>query len=258
MLNAKKGFTLSELLVSLAVLGLIAAFAVPKVLSSVGNSAFLANAKEAISTISNAFDAKKASLMNDTGGIVVSAINSRPVSSNMTCTANPAPATTFNFPGGAGTYATLAACNTALAATGASSSLIGNMLYAKIGAYTATGVGIPDTFTPAATLPAPAAGNAIQFNNGTIIAFHGLDTIGTEADAAVKGTLVFAVDGDGIGLAKPFNVVLAADGRIFVPAGAALTGPLATSYGLTLGGTASAPFAVNAATITALGNVVNS
>jgi len=60
MLNAKKGFTLSELLVSLAVLGLIAAFAVPKVLTSVGNSTLLANAKEAISTISGAYEALKA------------------------------------------------------------------------------------------------------------------------------------------------------------------------------------------------------
>jgi prepilin-type N-terminal cleavage/methylation domain-containing protein len=59
MLNAKKGFTLSELLVSLAVLGLIAAFAVPKVLTSVGNSTLLANAKEAISTISGAYEALK-------------------------------------------------------------------------------------------------------------------------------------------------------------------------------------------------------
>lgn len=60
MLNAKKGFTLSELLVSLAVLGLIAAFAVPKVLTSVGNSTLLANAKEALSTISGSYEALKA------------------------------------------------------------------------------------------------------------------------------------------------------------------------------------------------------
>jgi prepilin-type N-terminal cleavage/methylation domain-containing protein len=60
MLNAKKGFTLSELLVSLAVLGLIAAFAVPKVLTSVGNSTLIANAKEAISTVSGAYEALKA------------------------------------------------------------------------------------------------------------------------------------------------------------------------------------------------------
>lgn len=60
MLNAKKGFTLSELLVSLAVLGLIAAFAVPKVLTSVGNSTLIANAKEAVSTISGAYEALKA------------------------------------------------------------------------------------------------------------------------------------------------------------------------------------------------------
>jgi prepilin-type N-terminal cleavage/methylation domain-containing protein len=33
-----QGFTLSELLVSLAVLGLIAAFAIPKVLTAVGES----------------------------------------------------------------------------------------------------------------------------------------------------------------------------------------------------------------------------
>jgi prepilin-type N-terminal cleavage/methylation domain-containing protein len=60
MLNKQKGFTLSELLVSLAVLGLIAAFAVPKVLTSVGNSTLLANAKEAISIITGALDSFKA------------------------------------------------------------------------------------------------------------------------------------------------------------------------------------------------------
>ena len=66
MLNAKKGFTLSELLVSLAVLGLIAAFAVPKVLTTVGNSTLLANTKEAMSTISGAYESLKA----DSNGVI--------------------------------------------------------------------------------------------------------------------------------------------------------------------------------------------
>jgi prepilin-type N-terminal cleavage/methylation domain-containing protein len=54
------GFTLSELLVSLAVLGLIAAFAIPKVLSSVADSSTKAIGKEAISVISAAYDSLKA------------------------------------------------------------------------------------------------------------------------------------------------------------------------------------------------------
>jgi prepilin-type N-terminal cleavage/methylation domain-containing protein len=55
-----RGFTLSELLVSLAVLGLIAAFAVPKVLNAVGNSSTLAIAKETVSAITTAYDGVKA------------------------------------------------------------------------------------------------------------------------------------------------------------------------------------------------------
>lgn len=60
MHTTTQGFTLSELLVSLAVLGLIAAFAVPKVLNAVGNSSTLAIAKETISTITTAYDGVKA------------------------------------------------------------------------------------------------------------------------------------------------------------------------------------------------------
>ncbi len=54
------GFTLSELLVSLAVLGLIAAFAIPKVLSAVADSSTKAIGKEAIGVISSAYDSLKA------------------------------------------------------------------------------------------------------------------------------------------------------------------------------------------------------
>ncbi|MFM7390383.1 MAG: type II secretion system protein, partial [Vampirovibrionales bacterium] len=60
MHTTAQGFTLSELLVSLAVLGLIAAFAVPKVLNAVGNSSTLAIAKETVSTITTAYDGVKA------------------------------------------------------------------------------------------------------------------------------------------------------------------------------------------------------
>jgi prepilin-type N-terminal cleavage/methylation domain-containing protein len=61
-----KGFTLSELLVSLSVLGLIAAFAIPKVLTAVDSQATKAVGKEAISMITAAYDSLKA----DNNGIV--------------------------------------------------------------------------------------------------------------------------------------------------------------------------------------------
>jgi prepilin-type N-terminal cleavage/methylation domain-containing protein len=52
-----QGFTLSELLVSLAVLGLIAAFAIPKVLTAVGTSSARAIGGELIATVSQAYEA---------------------------------------------------------------------------------------------------------------------------------------------------------------------------------------------------------
>jgi prepilin-type N-terminal cleavage/methylation domain-containing protein len=56
-----QGFTLSELLVSLAVLGLIAAFAIPKVLTAVGESSSRAIGREAFGMISEAYQAVRAS-----------------------------------------------------------------------------------------------------------------------------------------------------------------------------------------------------
>ena len=50
-----QGFTLSELLVSLAVLGLIASFAIPKVLTAVGESSSRAIGREAFGMISEAY-----------------------------------------------------------------------------------------------------------------------------------------------------------------------------------------------------------
>jgi prepilin-type N-terminal cleavage/methylation domain-containing protein len=66
-----KGFTLSELLVSLAVLGLIAAFAIPKVLTSVGDSSTLAVIKESMAIVSQAYDQIKA----ENNGFVSTAMN---------------------------------------------------------------------------------------------------------------------------------------------------------------------------------------
>ena len=262
MLNAKKGFTLSELLVSLAVLGLIAAFAIPKVLTSVGNSSFVANAKEAISTISNAFDSKKASLVTATGTTSVAAINVLPVNGNMTCSNTTG--TTWNYPGGPGysgaatSALNQAACQAGLDASSVGYSMIGSMLYSRIGSYTDNAANLPDTFTASATVPVAGATNAVLFGNNAIIAFDGRDLIGSESDAPTRGTIVFKVDADGVGTMKPFNVVLGADGRLLVPGGTTLTGPLAAGYSLTVGGTALAPFAVNATTSSALGAVINS
>jgi len=61
-----QGFTLSELLVSLAVLGLIAAFAIPKVLTAVGESSSRAIGREAFGMISEAYQAIRA---NNNGNV---------------------------------------------------------------------------------------------------------------------------------------------------------------------------------------------
>ncbi len=50
-----QGFTLAELLISLAILGVIATFTIPKILSSQQNSKFNAIAKETIASISAAY-----------------------------------------------------------------------------------------------------------------------------------------------------------------------------------------------------------
>ncbi len=49
------GFTLAELLISLAILGVIATFTIPKILNAQQNSQSMAAAKEAMATISSAF-----------------------------------------------------------------------------------------------------------------------------------------------------------------------------------------------------------
>lgn len=57
MLMCRNGFTLAELLIALAILGVIAVFTIPKVLQSQQSSASNAVAKEALGTLSAAFSA---------------------------------------------------------------------------------------------------------------------------------------------------------------------------------------------------------
>jgi prepilin-type N-terminal cleavage/methylation domain-containing protein len=62
----KKGFTLAELLISLAILGVIATFTIPKILSTQGDSRFKAVAKENVATVAAAYQAY--SLSNEITG----------------------------------------------------------------------------------------------------------------------------------------------------------------------------------------------
>ncbi len=57
--RALAGFTLAELLISLAILGVIATFIIPKIVQNQRNSNYNAIAKEAMATISNAYQAAK-------------------------------------------------------------------------------------------------------------------------------------------------------------------------------------------------------
>ncbi len=57
--KASPGFTLAELLIALAILGVIATFTIPKILVSQQNGQYLAVAKEDIAAVSGAYQAYK-------------------------------------------------------------------------------------------------------------------------------------------------------------------------------------------------------
>lgn len=52
---SRRGFTLSELLIALAILGVIATFTIPKILSAQRKGAWVAVAKEAMATVSESY-----------------------------------------------------------------------------------------------------------------------------------------------------------------------------------------------------------
>lgn len=76
--RANSGFTLAELLISLAILGVIATFTIPKILSSSTNGQNTAVAKEAASMISGAYSAytlTNGASASTTGGALTSSFN---------------------------------------------------------------------------------------------------------------------------------------------------------------------------------------
>lgn len=91
----KKGFTLAELLIALAILGVIATFTIPKILSTTSNGQNTAIAKEAASMVSGAFSAytlNNGIASTVTGGALTSYMNYVSVDSSstigsLTCTA---------------------------------------------------------------------------------------------------------------------------------------------------------------------------
>jgi prepilin-type N-terminal cleavage/methylation domain-containing protein len=56
-MRRKRGFTLAELLIALAILGVIATFTIPKVLQSMQDTKYKAIAKEFVATFSSAYEA---------------------------------------------------------------------------------------------------------------------------------------------------------------------------------------------------------
>lgn len=73
-----KGFTLAELLISLAILGVIATFTIPKILTAQQNEGYKAKAKEAVAAVATAYQLYKQTgnlSANTTAGDFVSYFN---------------------------------------------------------------------------------------------------------------------------------------------------------------------------------------
>jgi len=68
MSSSHKGFTLAEVLIALALLGVVAAFTIPKVLQATGNQERTAKVREAVATLEQAWYAQKLQNSYTAGG----------------------------------------------------------------------------------------------------------------------------------------------------------------------------------------------
>ncbi len=72
--TAQKGFTLAELLIALALLGVIAAFTIPKIFNAAGNNRTVATLRETVSTLEQSYSDLRTQGIVPTAGTLFAAI----------------------------------------------------------------------------------------------------------------------------------------------------------------------------------------